>query len=62
MNPACYRPACRAASAPPALRKSRLSQPSLIMGAVAYAPKVVTIWEGFKAWFAQQGFAFDYVL
>jgi ABC-type phosphate/phosphonate transport system substrate-binding protein len=32
------------------------------MGAVAYAPKVVTIWEGFKAWFAQQGFAFDYVL
>ena len=34
----------------------------LIMGAVAYAPKVVTIWEGFKAWFAEQGFAFDYVL
>ena len=36
--------------------------PALRMGAVAYAPKVVTIWEGFKAWFAQQGFAFDYVL
>jgi ABC-type phosphate/phosphonate transport system substrate-binding protein len=34
----------------------------LIMGAVAYAPKVVTIWEGFKAWFAEHGFAFDYVL
>jgi ABC-type phosphate/phosphonate transport system substrate-binding protein len=32
------------------------------MGAVAYAPKVVTIWEGFKAWFAQQGLAFDYIL
>lgn len=32
------------------------------MGAVAYAPKVVTIWEGFKAWFARQGLAFDYVL
>jgi len=32
------------------------------MGAVAYAPKVVTIWEGFKAWFAQRGLLFDYVL
>jgi len=32
------------------------------LGAVAYDPKVVTIWEGFKAWFATQGFAFDYVL
>ena len=39
-----------------------MTQPTLIMGAVAYAPKVVTIWEGFKAWFAQQGFAFDYIL
>jgi phosphonate transport system substrate-binding protein len=35
---------------------------TLVMGAVAYAPKVVTIWEGFKAFFAQQGLAFDYVL
>lgn len=34
----------------------------LRMGAVAYAPKVVTIWEGFKAWFATHGLAFDYVL
>lgn len=32
------------------------------LGAVAYDPKVVTIWEGFKAWFAEQGFDFDYVL
>lgn len=39
-----------------------MNQPTLVMGAVAYAPKVVTIWEGFKAWFAQQGLAFDYVL
>lgn len=39
-----------------------MSQPKLIMGAVAYAPKVVTIWEGFKAFFAQHGLAFDYVL
>lgn len=34
----------------------------LLMGAVAYAPKVVTIWEGFKEYFARQGLAFDYVL
>jgi phosphonate transport system substrate-binding protein len=34
----------------------------LILGAVAYDPKVVTIWEGFKAYFAQRGLAFDYVL
>jgi len=33
-----------------------------VLGAVAYDPKVVTIWEGFADWFAQQDFAFDYVL
>ena len=33
-----------------------------VLGAVAYDPKVVTIWEGFTDWFAAQGFAFDYVL
>lgn len=38
-----------------------MTQP-LVMGAVAYAPKVVTIWEGFKAWFRDQGLAFDFVL
>lgn len=32
------------------------------LGAVAYDPKVVTIWEGFKTWFAQHGFEIDYVL
>jgi ABC-type phosphate/phosphonate transport system substrate-binding protein len=32
------------------------------MGAVAYDPKVVTIWDGFRRWFADQGFDFDYVL
>lgn len=32
------------------------------LGAVAYDPKVVTIWEGFTEWFADQGFAFDYML
>ena len=34
----------------------------IVLGAVAYAPKVVTIWEGFRAWFAEQGVDFDYVL
>ena len=33
-----------------------------VLGAVAYDPKVVTIWEGFAGWFAEQGFCFDYVL
>lgn len=32
------------------------------MGAVAYDPKVVTIWDGFRRWFAERDFAFDYVL
>ncbi len=34
----------------------------LMMGAVAYAPKVVTIWEGFKEYFQQHDFEFDYIL
>jgi phosphonate transport system substrate-binding protein len=34
----------------------------IILGAVAYDPKVVTIWEGFKDFFQVQGLAFDYVL
>jgi phosphonate transport system substrate-binding protein len=34
----------------------------LVLGAVAYDPKVVTIWEGFKAWFARHGLRFDYML
>jgi phosphonate transport system substrate-binding protein len=34
----------------------------LLLGAVAYDPKVVTIWEGFKAYFARQGLVMDYVL
>ncbi len=39
-----------------------MSQQTLVMGAVAYAPKVVTIWEGFKHWFHGHGLAFDFVL
>jgi ABC-type phosphate/phosphonate transport system substrate-binding protein len=34
----------------------------LVIGAVAYDPKVVTIWEGFRAWFAAEGLPIDYVL
>jgi ABC-type phosphate/phosphonate transport system substrate-binding protein len=32
------------------------------MGAVAYDPKVVTIWDGFRRWFERQDLPFDYVL
>lgn len=35
---------------------------SFLLGAVAYDPKVVTIWSGFRAWLSQRGFPFDYVL
>jgi phosphonate transport system substrate-binding protein len=35
---------------------------SLVVGAVAYDPKVVDIWEGFKAWFGNNGLSLDYVL
>jgi phosphonate transport system substrate-binding protein len=35
---------------------------TFVLGAVAYDPKVVTIWEGFKAYFARHKFAFDFVL
>jgi ABC-type phosphate/phosphonate transport system substrate-binding protein len=35
---------------------------TLLLGAVAYDPKVVTIWDGFRAWFQKNGLAFDYVL
>lgn len=34
----------------------------LVMGAVAYAPKVVTIWGGFKEYFRRHNFAFDFLL
>ena len=33
-----------------------------MLGAVAYDPKVVTIWEGFRAWFRDHGLDLDYVL
>lgn len=35
---------------------------TLILGAVAYDPKVITIWDGFLDYFGEQGLPFDYVL
>ena len=35
---------------------------TLVLGAVAYDPKVVTIWNGFRDWFLRHDFPFDYVL
>lgn len=37
-------------------------QQTLVMGAVAYAPKVVTIWDGFKQFFEDHELPFDFVL
>jgi len=34
----------------------------LTLGAVAYDPKVVTIWSGFREWFWRHDFPFDYLL
>ena len=39
-----------------------MSAGRFILGAVAYDPKVVTIWEGFKEYFLQNGLPFDFVL
>jgi ABC-type phosphate/phosphonate transport system substrate-binding protein len=36
--------------------------PPFILGAVAYDPKVVTIWDGFRTWLRARDFEFDYVL
>jgi ABC-type phosphate/phosphonate transport system substrate-binding protein len=35
---------------------------TLLMGAVAYDPKVVSIWTGFRSWLARQELPFDFVL
>jgi len=39
-----------------------MSNDTLLLGAVAYDPKVVLIWDGFQAYFAKQGLHFDYIL
>jgi phosphonate transport system substrate-binding protein len=35
---------------------------SILLGAVAYDPKVVSIWEGIRAYFREQGVDFDFAL
>jgi ABC-type phosphate/phosphonate transport system substrate-binding protein len=35
---------------------------AITLGAVAYDPKVISIWDGFERWFAAHDLAFDYVL
>lgn len=35
---------------------------TLLMGAVAYDPKVVTIWDGFRRHFTERGLDFDFLL
>ena len=39
-----------------------MARDELLLGAVAYDPKVVTIWDGFQRFFAAQGLPFDYLL
>lgn len=39
-----------------------MAGPTLLMGAVAYDPKVVTIWDGFRRWLRAGGLPFDFVL
>ena len=42
---------------------SAAARQSLVLGAVAYDPKVVTIWDGFRAWLrGPGGLDFDYIL
>jgi len=40
----------------------RSKRETLVLGAVAYDPKVVTIWDGFQRFFGEHGVPFDYVL
>jgi len=39
-----------------------MKRDTLLVGAVAFGPAAVTIWDGFKAWLNKQGLAFDYIL
>lgn len=39
-----------------------MAETTLVLGAVAYDPKVVTIWDGFQRYFVQNGLPFDYIL
>jgi phosphonate transport system substrate-binding protein len=46
----------------PPVSGTRSNSGLLRVGAVAYDPKVVTIWEGFKPYFQKRGVPIDYVL
>src|SRR4051812_164677 len=46
----------------PCSKERIMSEIPLLLGAVAYDPKVVTIWDGFQRYFEQRGLAFDYTL
>lgn len=46
----------------PSRSESAITGRPLRVGAVAYDPKVVTIWEGFKSYFEKRKFPIDYVL
>jgi ABC-type phosphate/phosphonate transport system substrate-binding protein len=39
-----------------------MKRDTLLVGAVAFGPAAVTIWDGFRAWFNRNGLPFDYVL
>lgn len=39
-----------------------MTRPAVLLGAVAYDAKVVTIWQGFRAWLSRHGLDFDFVL
>jgi len=41
---------------------TQMASETLLLGAVAYDPKVVTIWDGFQQYFGARGLDFDYVL
>ena len=39
-----------------------MKRDTVLMGAVAFGPAAVTIWDGFKTWFNKNGLPFEYVL
>src|SRR5437016_13822306 len=49
-------------TAPMGLQETPRPSDPLILGAVAYDTKVVTIWDGFQRYFRSRGLEFDYVL
>jgi phosphonate transport system substrate-binding protein len=44
------------------IKESTMAENSLLLGAVAYQPKVVTIWEGIRDFFLSQAVPLDFVL